>query len=259
LLFSGRAACEPAALQQKECAMNLKDQTVVIVGGGSGIGFGVARACLARGARVVLAGRTASKLERALEALEARERAHAQVADISQEADVARLFEQTARVDHVVVTAADLAYQPIRDFEPSAARRALESKLLGALLVCKHAARRLNPRGSITLTSGVASERPLPRGSMVAAVNGALHSFVRGAALELAPMRVNALSPGWVDSELWDTLGIDKTAAFAAMAQRLPAGRIGQPEDLAHAAIFLLENEFTTGAVLTVDGGHRFA
>jgi len=239
--------------------MNLKDQTVVIVGGGSGIGFGVARACLARGARIVLAGRTASKLERALDALQAHDRGLAIAADISQEADVARLFEQTPRVDHALVTAADLAYQPIRDFEASAARRALESKLLGALLVCKHAARRLNSSGSITLTSGVASERPLPRGSMVAAVNGALHSFVRGAALELAPIRVNALSPGWVDSELWDTLGLDKTAAFSAMAQRLPAGRIGRPEDLGHAAVFLMENEFTTGAVLTVDGGHRFA
>lgn len=239
--------------------MNLKDQTVVIIGGGSGIGFGVAQACLARGARVVLAGRTSSKLERALDALQARDRGRAITTDISQEPDVARLFEQVQRVDHVVVTAADLAYQPIREFEVSAARRALESKLLGALWVCKHAARYLNPRGSITLTSGVASERPLPRGSMVAAVNGALHSFVRGAALELAPIRVNALSPGWVDSELWDTLGIDKTAAFSAMAQRLPAGRIGQPEELGHAAIFLLENEFSTGAVLTVDGGHRFA
>jgi len=83
----------------------------------------------------------------------------------------------------------------------------------------------------------VASERQAPRGSMVAAVNGALHSFIRGAALELAPIRVNARSPGWVDSELWDRVGLDKAAVFAAIAARLPVGRIGVPEDFGHAAV----------------------
>lgn len=238
--------------------MRIEDQTVVIIGGGSGIGLGIARACIARGAHIVLAGRNGAKLERAVATLEARNRARALTADITREADVARLLEQTPSIDHIAVTAANLAYQPIREFELAAARRAVESKLLGALLVAKYAARRLNPGGSLTLTTGVASERPQARGSMVAAVNGALHSFVRGAALELAPIRVNALSPGWVDSELWDGIGVDKTAAFSAMAERLPARRIGRPDDLGHAAVFLMENEFTTGAVLTVDGGHRF-
>lgn len=241
--------------------MNIEGQSVIIVGGGSGIGLGIARACLQRGAHVILAGRTASKLERALDTLfdgEGGVRGRSLTADITLEADVVRLFEAVSSVDHVVVTAADLAYQPIREFDLGAARRALESKLLGALLVCKHAASRLSPRGSITLTSGVASERPLRGGSLVAAVNGGLHSFVRAAALELAPIRVNALSPGWVDSELWDGIRIDKGAAFAAMSERLPVGRIGVPADLAHAAAFLMENEFTTGSVLSVDGGHRF-
>jgi NAD(P)-dependent dehydrogenase (short-subunit alcohol dehydrogenase family) len=238
--------------------MTLLEQTVVIVGGGSGIGQGVARASLGRGARVVLAGRTLQKLERALLTLEAGERGQAIAADVTLEADVAHLFEQSPSVDHVVVTAAELAYQPIRDFQLDAARRALDSKILGALLIAKHAAVRLPPTGSLTFTTGVASERPLPRGSMVAAVNGALNSFVRGAAIELSPIRVNALSPGWVDSELWDVIGGDKAAIFSAMAARLPVRRIGQPDDLGHAAVFLMENQFTTGAVLTVDGGHRF-
>lgn len=238
--------------------MTLSEQNIVIVGGGSGIGRGVARACLDRGARVVLVGRTLSKLTGALATLEAGERGRGIVADITLEADVVRLFQELPSVDHVVVTAAQLAYQPLRSFELDAARRALDSKVLGALLIAKHAAPRLPPTGSLTFTTGVASERPLPRGSMVAAANGALNSFVRGAALELAPIRVNALSPGWVDSELWDVVGGDKTALFSAMAARLPVGRIGQPDDLGHAAVFLMENQFTTGAVLTVDGGHRF-
>jgi NAD(P)-dependent dehydrogenase (short-subunit alcohol dehydrogenase family) len=161
-------------------------------------------------------------------------------------------------VDHVVVTAAQLTYQAIGELELDAVRRALDSKIVGAVLIAKHAPAHLPPAGSITFTTGVASERPLPRGSIVAAVNGALNSFVRGAARELAPIRVNALSPGWVDSELWDAIGGDKAALFASMAARLPVGRIGQPDDLGHAAVFLMENQFTTGTVLTVDGGHRF-
>jgi NAD(P)-dependent dehydrogenase (short-subunit alcohol dehydrogenase family) len=244
--------------------MLLTDRTVLVIGGGSGIGYGVAKASLSRGARVVLAGRSLPKLRSALTRLEAGTRGAALAADVTNEPDVAHLFEQAAesvgskQLDHVVVTAADLAYQPIRDYDIVAARRALDSKILGALLVAKHAASNLPASGSITLTTGVASERPLPRGSMVAAVNGALNSFVRGAAMELAPLRVNALSPGWVDTELWDVIGADKAARFAEMAQRLPVRRIGTADELGHAAVFLMENEFTTGAVLTVDGGHRF-
>ena len=236
--------------------MDLSNRTIIVLGGGSGIGLGVARAALARDGRVVLAGRTREKLERALVSLEAGERGRTVTVDITQEADVVRLFESVPEVDHVVVTAANLAYQPIREFDVAAARRAIDSKLLGALLVAKHA--RLRPGGSITFTTGVATDRPLPRGSMVGAVNGAIDCFIRGAAIELAPIRVNALSPGWVDTELWDVIGPDKASRFDAMAQRLPVGRIGTADDLAHAAVFLMTSGFTTGTVLHVDGGHRF-
>lgn len=231
--------------------------TVVVVGGGSGIGLAVAREALARGAEVVLAGRTPARLERALAALDAGRRARAVAADVAREADVVRLFEEVPAADHLVATAVDPGYQPIAAFELDVARRVVDSKLLGALLLAKHGAPRLRPGGSLTFTTGIAAERPLPRGAMIAAVNGALASFVRAAALELAPLRVNALSPGWVDTEIWEAVAGDaRQATFAAMAARLPARRIGRPEDLAHAAAFLMENGFTTGAVLHVDGGH---
>jgi len=238
--------------------MKLEQRTIIIIGGGSGIGFGVAKVSLARGANVVLAGRTLEKLEQALVKLEAGKRGLVVQTDITREADVAALFADVPAVDHVVVTAASLAYQPIVSFDIAAAQRAIESKLLGALLVAKHAGPRLREGGSITFTTGVAVERPMPRGSIVGAVNGALNAFIRGAAIELAPIRVNALSPGWVDTELWNLIGGNKAAVFASMAERLPARRIGTPEDLGHAAVFLMENEFTTGTVLHVDGGHRF-
>lgn len=235
----------------------LEDRTAVVVGGGSGIGLAVAREALARGAEVVLAGRSRERLERALAGLAAGPRARAVAADVRREDDVVRLFEAVRQADHVVVTAIVPGYQPIAAFDLEAARAVVESKLLGALLVAKHGAPRLRPGGSLTFTTGIAAERPMPRGSMVAAVNGALAAFVRAAALELAPLRVNALSPGWVDTEIWDAVAGDgKAATFAAMAERLPARRIGRPEDLAHAAAFLMENGFTTGSVLHVDGGH---
>ena len=98
----------------------------------------------------------------------------------------------------------------------------------------------------------------LPSGSIVAAVNGALMSLVRALAVELAPVRVNALSPGWVDTPVWDSIpGGAKEERFAQHARRLPVGCIGAPADIADAALFLMGNGFTTGEVLHVDGGHR--
>jgi NAD(P)-dependent dehydrogenase (short-subunit alcohol dehydrogenase family) len=229
----------------------------LVVGGGSGIGFAIARACLDKGARVVIAGRTLEKLTSALALLDAGERARAVRADITREDEVVHLLDACPALGHIVVTAAELAYQSITAFELESARRACESKILGPLLIAKHGAPRLRAGGSLTFTSGIAAERPMPRGSMVAAVNGALNAFIRGAALELAPVRVNALSPGWVDTELWNGFGERKAGMLAAMAERLPTGRVGTPDDLAHAAVFLMESAFSTGNVLHVDGGHR--
>jgi NAD(P)-dependent dehydrogenase (short-subunit alcohol dehydrogenase family) len=234
--------------------MNLLDKNVAVVGGSSGIGFAVARAALAKGARVDVVGRSRDKLARAASELGANGvRTH--VADIGKEAEVAELARALGEVDHLVVTAVSAAYQPLRSFDLDAARRVIDSKLVGPFLLAKHV--RLRSGGSIVFTSGIASARPMPSGSMVAAANGALDSLVRALALELAPLRVNAVSPGWVDTPAWDSIaGAGKSAAFEQMAKRLPVGRVGRPEDLAHAYMFLLENEFTTGTVLHVDGGH---
>ena len=117
---------------------------------------------------------------------------------------------------------------------------------------------RKNESGSITFTAGIAAERPLPTGSLVAAVNGALFSLTYSLAVALAPVRVNAISPGWVDTPTLETaLGTRKATAIEQMGQRLPAGHTGHSADIAHAVLFLLENEFTTGTILHVDGGHR--
>jgi len=232
--------------------MKIADQHVIVIGGSSGIGLGVARAARDSGATVTIVGRSAERLAAAAAALDG---VHSVSADATIEADVQRLFAELPPAHHVVVTAVQGHYQPIRELDLGGARRLIESKLVAALHVAKHA--RLTAGGSLVLTSGIASDRPLLGGSVVAAVNGALESLVLGLALELAPVRVNALSPGWIDTPVWDKIaGAAKAERFAAHARRLPVGRIGAPADIAHAAIFLMENGFTTGEVLHVDGGH---
>lgn len=234
----------------------LRDRDIVVIGGSSGIGLGVAHAGVAAGAVVTIVGRSQVKLDAAVDQL-GSDGVSATTANIGIERDVERLFTDRGPVDHVVVTAIDPRYSPVRELDARDARATLDSKVLAALLVAKHA--RFNPRGSFVLTTGIAADRPALGGAVVAAANGALMSLVRAFALELAPVRVNAVSPGWVDTPVWDDLaGPAKQERLDAHAARLPVGRIGVPADIAEAVLFLLGNGYTTGEVLHVDGGHRF-
>ena len=235
-------------------------ERVVVIGGGSGMGLEVARKLLAAGAEVVIAGRSAERLHAARESLGA-DRIEAVTADIGERSQVAALFARAGRLQHVVVTAADLPYRAVADLTEADVMRAVRSKLLGPLFVAQESAAHLQPGGSITFTSGIAARRPMQGGSAAAALNSGLEGLVRALAIELAPIRVNAVSPGWTDTPIWDDMpGMTaerKRELFASMAARLPSGRIGQPEDIADAVVFLMKNQFSTGVVLDVDGGHR--
>jgi NAD(P)-dependent dehydrogenase (short-subunit alcohol dehydrogenase family) len=240
--------------------MDITGNTIIVVGGSSGMGFGVAQAALAKGAEVIIVGRSLERLVQAAEDLAGAEHVRSIAADVTSEDEVRRLFETAGNFDHLFVSAAsNLAYQPIRDFDLEAARKTIDAKLVAALLLSKYAARQINEHGSIIFTAGIAAERPMPTAALVAAVNGGLFSFTYALAIGLAPVRVNAISPGWIDTPIWETsaLAANKPAMFEQMAQRLPAGRIGRTSDIGHAAMFLMENEFTTATVLPVDGGHR--
>ena len=240
--------------------MDMDKEKILIVGGSSGMGLALARRCLAEGADVIIAGRGKAKLDAARDELGRPATLETAVADIGREDEVAALFEHIGRLDHIVSTAAAIegAYRLLPDIELEAAQRVVESKLYGPLLLAKHGAPRLPPTGSLTFVSGIAAYRPAARGSVVAAVNAALEGLVRALAVELAPIRVNAVSPGWVDTPIWEFVAGDRKAGtLAAMAERLPAGRVGRPEDIADAIRFLIGNGFTTGETLHVEGGHR--
>jgi NAD(P)-dependent dehydrogenase (short-subunit alcohol dehydrogenase family) len=233
---------------------------ILIVGGSSGMGLALAKRCLAAGSRVIIAGRSEEKLRRARETLGKPALLHTAVVDIADESQVAALFDRIGALDHIVSTAADIdgAYELLPSLQLEAARKVVESKVFGPLLLAKYGAPKLSPQGSLTFTSGIAAYRPAARGSVVAAVNAALEGLVRALAVELAPIRVNVVSPGWVDTPIWSLVAGDKKDdTLGAMAKRLPVGRVGQPEDIADAISFLMRNTFTTGTTLHVEGGHR--
>jgi NAD(P)-dependent dehydrogenase (short-subunit alcohol dehydrogenase family) len=230
-----------------------KAERVLIVGGSSGMGLALTKSLLDDGAEVIIVGRSQTRLSEAKQSLGNAENLRTFSVDIAHE-------KQVADLDHIVSTAADIegAYQLLPSLEIESARRVIDSKFIGPLLLAKHGAPVLSATGSITFTSGIAAYRPAARGSVVAAINGALASLAYALAVELGPVRVNVVSPGWVDSPIWKFVAGDaKRETLNAMAERLPVGRIGQPEDIADAIRFLMANGFVTGTVLHVEGGHR--
>lgn len=240
--------------------MQLSNQKILIAGGGSGMGLALASRCVEAGAEVIIAGRGEDRLRQAREALGNPAGLHIAAVDITREDQVAALFAGIGGLDHIVSTAADIqgAYRLLPELDLKAAQRVVDSKLFGPLLLAKYGAPRLAVSGSMSFVSGIAAYRPAPRGSVVAAVNAALEGLVRALAIELAPIRVNAVSPGWVDTGIWAQVAGDRKAeTLTAMAERLPVGRVGRPDDIADAIFFLMGNGFTTGTTLHVEGGHR--
>ena len=242
--------------------MRLDNKRVVIIGGSSGIGLETARLALAEGASVTIAGRSEDRLRRAVESLgNSREvgpaggRVRPVVADVTDESSVRALFEGEPRVDHLFVPAGELrpGGGDLLKSDLDGLRSILEVRLLGLTHVVRQARPKMEG-GSITLMSGLYSTRPAPGGGMAAAAVAAVEGMTRALALDLAPIRVNAVAPGLIDTPLWDSFGAQREAILARGAT-LPVGRIGRPEEVAAAVIFLMSNGFVTGAVLPIDGG----
>lgn len=238
---------------------SLAGQRVAVIGGTSGMGRATAVRLAGLGADVFAAARG----EAARQALEAEKhpRLTLDAVDFTDEASLARFFERRAPLDHVVVTAASAAMGRLVDLSTEAARAFLEGKLWGQYLTARHAVPALRKGGSLVLFSGAAGRRVQAGFALGSAINAAVETLAAALALELAPIRVNCVAPGVVDTPVWCRLFPDRAEREAALAatRRLPAGRVGRPEEIAQAVTFLLTNDYVTGHTLVVDGGFVLA
>jgi NAD(P)-dependent dehydrogenase (short-subunit alcohol dehydrogenase family) len=231
----------------------LKDQTVLIIGRGSGLARAIALAALDAGARVVAAGRDRDTLA---SAYAGEPGVSTETVDLTDEGSIAALGERLGSLDHVVSTASARARGRVADLDRDAIRLSFDTKVIGPLMLAKHLAPRLNEGGSFVIFSGVAAAKIAVGTLGVAITNAAADTLARSLALELAPIRVNAISPGVIDTGAWDAFGEQgKADYFAGISARNPARRIGTPEEIAQGVVFALTNRFLTGQTLHIDGG----
>ena len=235
--------------------MSLSGKRVVILGGTSGIGLATAKAAEREGAAVVIASSRRERLDRALAAL--RSGAEGEVVDVADETQVRALFERIGAFDHLVFTAGEsLQLEPLAAMQVERARGFVNVRFWGAFMAAKYGSPHIRPGGSITLTNGIAGLRPRKGWTVAASICGAMEALTRALAVELAPIRVNAVCPGTVRTELWS--GMTESARetmYRDAAQRLPVGRVGEADDLAETYLYLMREGFSTGQVLVVDGG----
>jgi NAD(P)-dependent dehydrogenase (short-subunit alcohol dehydrogenase family) len=231
---------------------SLHNQRVLVIGGSSGIGLAIAAATAEAGASVTIASRNKEKLITVATKLSGA--VQIAVLDTGDNGLLERFFEKQTAWDHVVISAAQTKTGSVRSLNLADARAAMESKFWGAYRVARVAY--INGGGSLTLVSGFLSERPSATAVLQGAINAALEALSRGLALELAPVRVNAVSPGMIATPIWDDLPSEKrTGMFEATAAHLPVRKIGQPEDIANAVLFLMTTTYATGSTVRVDGG----
>lgn len=234
--------------------MNINNKHVVIAGGNSGIGFAVAQQAVSQGAKVTLIGRSEEKLTNAVKRLDGQ--ASLVVMDLGDEQAAKTGFEKIGSYDYFVLSAADLTYSPLADMEREAIERMLATKFWGPVHLAKYGLKNLASDGAIVLFSGLAADRPAVGTSMVSALNAGVEGLTRALAIELAPVRVNAISPGVVRTEGWHFMSeADREGFFASLDTSLPVRHTGKPEELAHAVLFALTNTYMTGEVIHVNGG----
>ena len=234
--------------------ISMKGQQVVVIGGTSGIGLAIARQSEAAGAHVNIASRRQASVSAALDLLED---ATGHVVDVLDPGSVKAVFDQIGPFDHLVYTAGEpLSMMRIADLDLDRARSFFEARYFGALNAVHMGVPHLATGGSVTLTSGTAAERPGSGWALGASVCGAINSLTRSLAVELAPIRVNAVAPGVTRSAVWSQMSdADRDGMYEQLGNALPLGRVGEPADAADAYLYCMTQPYTTGQVVTVDGG----
>lgn len=237
--------------------LDFKDKKIVIIGGSAGIGLATAKALAGFGAKIVIASRSKARLDAA--AAQIGNGAVGHQLDVTDVRAIEAFFGTLGPFDHLATPAAAGAVGMFLEIDPAKVRAHIESKLWGQYFAARYGAPMLREGGSITFFSGVVSRKPLPGATTAALATGAIESFARVLALELAPIRVNCVTPGIIATDVWTEMLTEAGARdhLTRIGGALPVGRVGQADDVARAVIYLMSNGFATGSVVDVDGGHR--
>lgn len=228
-----------------------KNQKIVVVGGASGIGYALARQAVEAGAEVMIASRSLERTRAA--AVRLGQRAGAEQVDATDEQSVIEFFRRIGPFDHLAATIKpQLPARPFSENETAAVHAAFEAKFWGQYRLAKHGAQLIRPNGSIVLTSGFAAYRSYPGYSAVSAMNAATEALARAIAVELAPIRVNTVCPGFVDGEPPIS---GRAEHVKTLAPALPLGRLAMPDEIAGAYLHLFASPYSTGSVIVIDGG----
>jgi NAD(P)-dependent dehydrogenase (short-subunit alcohol dehydrogenase family) len=233
----------------------LKDKKVVIIGGSAGIGLATAKAAGEAGARVVIASGSQSRIDAALKELPKESEGY--VVNVRDEEQIKKLFNKTGVFDHLVYTAGEpIKVSEVKDTLLDEAKQYFNIRYWGAFMAVKYGASQLNKNGSITLTSGIASQRPGKGWALGASICSAMEGFAKALAIELAPVRVNIVSPGIVRTDLWSGLSQpDRDGMYQFYANALPVKFVGEPHDIAKTYLYLMTQSYSTGQTVIVDGG----
>jgi NAD(P)-dependent dehydrogenase (short-subunit alcohol dehydrogenase family) len=229
----------------------LIDQSVVVVGGTSGMGLSVARLAAEHGAKVTVASRSAERVKKIAEELGVI----GHPVDTTDETSVRDLFLSSGPIDHLVISGSSVRTGSLKEASLADGEFTFRSKFFGPYLCAKHAI--MKPTGSITFFSGILSRRPGFNDAVLAGVNAAVEAMGRALARDLAPVRVNTISPGMTrgTSAYLSIPEESREAMYSSIAARLPVGRVGTGEEIAEATLMLMTNGFITGVTLDVDGG----
>jgi NAD(P)-dependent dehydrogenase (short-subunit alcohol dehydrogenase family) len=234
---------------------SLKDRKIILLGGSSGLGLATAKAAAAEGANVVIVSGNLQRINAALQELPGGSAGHA--IDLGKEENIKAFFEKEGDFDHLVYTAGEnLHLSGIGETGIDKARSFFTLRFWGAFAAAKYGAPHINRGGSINLTSGIASMRPGKGWALASSICGAMEGFVRAAAVELAPIRVNSVVPGVVRTNLWGNMTEgDRENLYRTVGDSLLVKRVGEAEDIARTFLYLMKQDFGTGQNIVIDGG----